>query len=266
MLVGACEPERRLLQVGGTEVRRHDDHGVLEVDRATLRVGETAVFQDLQQRVEDVGVGLFDLVEQHDRERLAAHGFGELAAFVVTDVAGRRTDEPRHRVLLHVLRHVELDHRGLVTEQELGERLRGLGLADTGRAQEDERTTRALRVLEAGTRTTDRLRHRLDRVVLTDDALVQLFLHAQQLGGLFLGELVDRDTGPQREHLGDRLFVHLVEEVDALGAPLAVPCRSAARATTSRGRAADAARSNCCASIAASFSLRTFAISSSSSR
>ena len=66
----------------------------------------------------------------------------------------------------------------------------------------------------------DRLRHGLDRVVLTDDALVQLLFHAEELGGLFLGELVDRDAGPEREHFGDRLFVHFVEEVDALGAPL----------------------------------------------
>ena len=219
-LVGAGEPERGLLQVGGPEVRGHDDHGVLEVDRATLRVGEPPVLQDLEQRVEHVGVGLLDLVEEHHGERLAAHGLGELAAFVVADVARRRADEARHRVLLHVLRHVELDHRALVTEQELGERLGGLGLADTRRPQEDERSRRALRVLEAGTRTPDRLRHGLDRVVLTDDPLVQLLFHAQELRGLFLGELVDGDAGPQREHLGDRLLVHLVEEVDALGAPL----------------------------------------------
>jgi hypothetical protein len=41
-------------------------------DRAALRVGEAPVVEDLQQRVEDVGVGLLDLVEQDDRVRLAA--------------------------------------------------------------------------------------------------------------------------------------------------------------------------------------------------
>ena len=39
------------------------------------RVGEAPLLENLQQRVEDVGVGLLDLVEQHDGERLAAHGF-----------------------------------------------------------------------------------------------------------------------------------------------------------------------------------------------
>src|SRR5690606_26023617 len=62
---GAARDRRR------TEVRRHDDHGVLEVDDAALAVGQTTLLEDLQQRVEDVGVRLLDLVEQHDRERLA---------------------------------------------------------------------------------------------------------------------------------------------------------------------------------------------------
>jgi len=88
-LVGLGEADGGLPQIGGAEVRRHDDDGVLEVDRATLRVGQPAVLQDLQQRVEDVGVGLLDLVEQHDGERLAAHGLGELAALLVAHVAGR---------------------------------------------------------------------------------------------------------------------------------------------------------------------------------
>jgi hypothetical protein len=36
---------------------------------------------------------------------------GELAALFVADVAGRRADESRHVVLLHVLGHVEVDQR-----------------------------------------------------------------------------------------------------------------------------------------------------------
>src|SRR4029077_2234652 len=46
------------------EVRGHDDHGIAEIDGATLAVGESAVVEELQQDVEDVAVGLFDLVEE----------------------------------------------------------------------------------------------------------------------------------------------------------------------------------------------------------
>ena len=128
------------------EVRRHDHDRVREVDRATLTVGEAAVVHQLQQHVEHVGVGLLDLVEQDHRVRTAAHRLGELTALFVADVAGRRADEARHGVLLHVLRHVDAHHRPLVVEQELGERARELGLADAGRAEEQERADRPVRI------------------------------------------------------------------------------------------------------------------------
>ena len=60
----------------------------------------------LQQHVEDVGVRLLDLVEQHDGVRVPPHGLRELAARLVPDVAGRRAGEARDGVRLHVLRHV----------------------------------------------------------------------------------------------------------------------------------------------------------------
>ena len=218
--VGGGEADVGLAQVLGAEVRRHDQHRVAEVDRAALAVGEPALLEDLQQRVEHVGVGLLDLVEQHHGERLAAHGLGELAALLVADVAGRRADEPADGVLLHVLAHVEHDQRRVVAEQELGERLGQLGLADAGRAEEDERAAGPLRVLETGPGAADRLGHGGDGALLADDPLVQLVLHVDELLGLLLGELVDRDAGPQAEHLGDGFLVDLVEQVDAVGAHL----------------------------------------------
>ena len=71
------------------DVGGHDQDRVGEADRAALAVGEAAVVHDLQQRVEDVGVGLLDLVEQHHRVGPAPHRLGQLAALLVADVAGR---------------------------------------------------------------------------------------------------------------------------------------------------------------------------------
>ena len=61
-------------------------------------------------------------VEQEHRVGAPAHGLGELAALVEAHVAGRRADQPRDRVALHVLAHVDADHRPLVDEHELVER------------------------------------------------------------------------------------------------------------------------------------------------
>ncbi len=110
-------------------------------------------------------------------------------------------------MLLHVLGHVELDQGGFVAEQELGEGLGGLGLPHPRRSQEDEGTGGPFGILEPGPGPANRLGDRHDGVVLADDALVQLVLHVEQLGGLLLGEPVHRDAGPLGEHLGDLLLV-----------------------------------------------------------
>src|SRR5829696_3332062 len=75
------------------DVGGHDEDDVLEVHGAALRVCELSVLQNLQHDVEDVRVGLLDLVEEDDRIRSTAHLFSELSALVVADVARRRTDE-----------------------------------------------------------------------------------------------------------------------------------------------------------------------------
>ena len=222
-LVADREAERLVLRDRGrADVRGHDHDRVPEVDLAALGVGQLPVLEDLEEDVEDVRVGLLDLVEEDDRVRLAAHGLGELAALVVADVAGRRADEPGHGVLLHVLRHVDLDHRVLVAEQELGERARELGLPDAGGPEEDERAGRALRVLDAGARAADRLRDGDDRLVLADDALVELVLHPDELLRLGLGELEDRDARPHGDDVGDLLLADL-RLLDVLGASATSP-------------------------------------------
>ncbi len=80
----------------------------------------------------------------------------------------------------------------------------------------------SLRVLEAGPRTADGPRERLERLLLADDPLVQLVLHAEKLGRLLLGQAVDRDPGPGRQHLGDDFLVHDIEQIDAVGPQLGI--------------------------------------------
>src|SRR5437588_7528354 len=138
-----------LLNLPRAEVRGHNQDGVLEVNRAPLRVGEPSVVENLQEHVENVRVRLLYLVEEDDAVGAASDGLGQLPALLVADVTGRRADHARDGMLLHILRHVEANHRALVVEQKFGERARRLGLADARRAEEDERADGAVRVLEA---------------------------------------------------------------------------------------------------------------------
>ena len=93
-------------------------------------------------------------------------------------------------------------------------------LPDAGRAEEDERAGRALRVLDARARAPDRLRDRDDRLVLADDALVELVLHADEPLRLGLGELEDGDARPHGDDVGDLVLADLRLLLVGLVAPL----------------------------------------------
>ena len=84
----------------------------------------------------DVRVRLFDLVEKQDAIRIAAYLLGELPAFAVANVAGRRANHLGDGMALHVLAHVEPNETLFVVEKKLGESLRELRLADAGGPRE----------------------------------------------------------------------------------------------------------------------------------
>ena len=133
------------------DVRREQDDRVREVDRAPAAVREATLVEHAEEALEHVAVGLLDLVEEDDLVRTTAHRLGELPARLVADVAGRRADEPRDGVRLGVLGEIEPRHRVGRVEEALGDRLRGLRLADAGGAEQEERADRTPRT-EARTR------------------------------------------------------------------------------------------------------------------
>ena len=202
----------QLLNLRRAQVGGHHHHGVAEVDRAALTVGQTTVFQHLQQHVEHIRMRLLDLIHQDHRVRLTTHRFGQITAFFVTDVARRRTDQASNRMLLHELGHVDPHHGVLGVKQELGQCLAQLGFTHTGRAKEHERATRAVRVCEPCTGATYGVGHRDHRLMLTDHALVQRIFHTQQLVALALKHFGHRNTGPLGDDLGDFLVGHLVAQ------------------------------------------------------
>ena len=133
-------------------------------------------------------MGLLDLVEEDHGVRIAANLLRELASLVVAHVSGRRPDEPRDGELLHVLAHVKGDERVLGPKEELGERLRELGLAHASRPEEQERPARSPGVAETRAHASHGLRHRGDGLVLTDHATAERVLHREEPLGLPLGE------------------------------------------------------------------------------
>ena len=108
-----------------------------------------------------------------------------------------------------ILAHVDTGHHRVVVEQVLGQRLGELGLADARRAEEDERSDRTARVLKSGPRAAHGVRYGLDRLILTDDTVVQFALHLEQLLALALQHPADRYARPAGHDLGDVFGVDL---------------------------------------------------------
>ena len=112
-------------------------------------------------------------------------------------------------MLLHEFAHVDANHRRRIVEQESGERLRQLGLANARRAEEQERTERPVGVLQSGTRSTHRSRNSGDGGVLTDNRFSEDRLHLEELFALALEHLVDGNAGPAADDAGDVVRGHL---------------------------------------------------------
>ena len=194
---------------------------------------------------------LLDLVEQHHRERPLANGVDELPAGVVAHVARRRADQPRIGVLGGELTHVEADAGLLVAEQQPGDGLGELRLADAGGAGEEQDAARVVaraRGLRGGQpghgalENVERLAHgprlTLDRLgdflLAGADLIVEIRLppgvvgDAHAIGAHRIGDLRERQVlvpgdgadlhhGPHRQAVGEAR-----EGVGGLGAFLLV--------------------------------------------
>ena len=122
-------------------------------------------------------------------------------------------------MLLHVLAHVDPDHRVLGVEHELGKRTGELGLAYAGGAEEQKGADRAVGILQPSARAAQSSGNSLDRLVLADDAFVQPLLHVNQLLDFTLQQARDGDAGPARHDLGNVLGVDLLLEENRAAFP-----------------------------------------------
>ena len=173
----AAKADGRLGEVRSARIRRHDQDDVTEVDVLAVVVGQLTVVHHLQQDVEQIGMRLFDLVQQQHAVGMLIDRIGQQAALVEADITGRRPDQPRHGMPLHVLGHVE---PGDFDAERTGELARHLGLADPGRTREQVGADRLLRVAQAGACQLDRRNQGFDRRVLTEHHRLQVAVQVLQ--------------------------------------------------------------------------------------
>src|SRR5660398_154504 len=205
------------------DVAGHDDHRVPEADGATVAVCQPSLIQNLQQDIEQVRVGLLNLVSEEHGVGAAADGFCQVAPLLVAHIAGRGTDEPGHRVLLHELAHVDAHHGLLVVEHELGQGSGEFRLSHSRGPQEDEAADGAVGVLQAGPGPAQGVWDHLQSVIRTDHAAMESLLHVDELFHLTFQKATDRDPGPARHHFGYVFFFYLFFEHFLLSLELSQP-------------------------------------------
>src|SRR3546814_2323170 len=137
------------------------------------------------------------------RSRLGQH-----AALAETDVARRRALEAGNGVSLLVLAHVDGDHVALAAVQHVGQRDRGLGLADAGGADQQEHALGLARVLEVGTRGAHALGDGVERVALADHPFFQQVAQSEYGLDLVADHLSDRAAVPGCADLLHLLSLH----------------------------------------------------------
>mmetsp|Transcript_81020 Transcript_81020/g.228275 ORF Transcript_81020/g.228275 Transcript_81020/m.228275 type:complete len:224 (+) Transcript_81020:1079-1750(+) len=169
-----------------------------------------------------------DLVEQDQRVGPAANGLCQGAAVAVAHVARGCADEFGDRVLLHVLAHVQADHRALAAEERRGEGLAQLRLAHARRAAEHEARDGPDGVPEARAGAAQGPGDGEHCLVLADNASVELLLQLHEAGGLRGPDLLHGDARPARDDRSHVLFGdHPVQECSGAVALTAADLRDA---------------------------------------
>ena len=161
-------------------------------------------------------MGLLYFIEEDHAIGLPADSLGQLAAFLIAHVSGRRSDEPGDGELLHILGHIDPHQVVLIIKQSLGQSLGKLCLAYACGAQEQEGANGTVGVLNTGTAALDGLGNGADSLILADHTLVEDRLQIQQLLPLPLNQAADGNAGPPLHDLSDFLVGDLVPKESAV--------------------------------------------------
>ena len=122
------------LQFLSTQVTCHYHYCILKINGPPVTIGESTIFKNLKKDIKYIRMGLLNLIKKDYPIGPTSHCLSKLSALLIPDVAWRCTDEARDSVFLHVLRHIQPNHRRFIVEQELRQSPCQLGFPYAGGA------------------------------------------------------------------------------------------------------------------------------------
>ncbi len=180
----------------------------LKVDLSTFPVFHSALVENLEKKLEHVGMRFLNFIQQHHRIGPAADRFGEDAALSISDVSWRRAFQRRHGVRFLEFRHVDGDHVALASVKQIREGERRFCFSHAAGTDKKENADRLLGILHAGAGSANALGDRFHRVILPDDARAQVIFESQNRLDFVLHHLAGGDAGPRGNHFTDDMAVH----------------------------------------------------------
>ena len=192
-------------------IRCHDQDDIAEINCLAVIVRQFAVIHHLQQNIEQIRVRFFDFIQQQYTMRMLVDFIGHQSALLETDIAGRRADQTRYGMALHIFRHIKPDQFNTHGFCEL---FGDLGFTDTSRAGEQIAADRLFRIAQSCARHFDGIAKDINRLVLIVDQCFQITLKRLQSGFVVLVQGRGGDAGDGRNHILDifqtnGLFAHI---------------------------------------------------------
>ena len=179
---------------GGVTGEQND--GVAEVDFAAFAIFHSALVEDLEEELKDIGVGLFDFVEENHGIGPAADSFSQDATLTVADISRRRTLQGGDSVRFLKLGHVDGDHVAFAAVEGVGEGDGGFCLAHTAGPDEEKDADRLDRIVKVGARGEDSLGNGGERLILADDALLEMLVECEDSLNFIAYHLAEGNAGP----------------------------------------------------------------------
>ena len=181
----------------------HYHNGIFKADPPARGVREAPLLHDLQKDSQNVRMGLFQFIQQHQTVGSSAHRFRQFAPFFVAHISRRRANQPGYRLLFHKFRHIQPDHRLPAAINLLGQYPAKLRFPHPCGACKHQAGNGPFSVPDAGKSSSYRLRRRFHRLRLSDDLTCQHLLQIQQPLPLAAGKPAEGNSRPQRYHRRD---------------------------------------------------------------
>ena len=156
----------------------------------------------------DIRMGLFYLIQENERVRVATHLFSQLASFFVTNISWRGADQFSNGMFLHVFAHIKANHTVCRTEEFDSQLFGQLCLPDASRSNKEEATDWTVGRSKSYPITTDSLSNFFNSLILADYMSLQISRQVDQLGLFFFFQIANWNIGLLFDDVFDGLFAN----------------------------------------------------------